>query len=70
MRQLQDRNDDLEIWVSEPNLGRLQPRQETTVEALEIAIRTARLENRLRHANALDDLRAEPKIKLSDFSQL
>lgn len=56
--EIEDREDRRRYWrLSEPNLGRLQPRQETTVEALEIAIRTARLENRLRHANALDDLR-------------
>src|SRR3546814_1972608 len=36
---------------------RLQPRQETAVEALESAMRSAREEGRLRHATALADLR-------------
>src|SRR3546814_18990364 len=38
-------------------VDRLQPRQETAVEALEIAMRSAREEGRLRHATALADLR-------------
>jgi predicted DNA-binding transcriptional regulator YafY len=38
-------------------LDRLQPRQETAVEALEMASRTARSDGRLRHAAALEDLR-------------
>lgn len=40
-----------------PPPERLQPRQETTIEALEIAARTARDQARLRHARALEDLR-------------
>jgi predicted DNA-binding transcriptional regulator YafY len=36
---------------------RLQPRQETTIEALEIAARAARDQARLRHARALEDVR-------------
>ncbi len=38
-------------------LDRLQPRQETAVEALEIAGRSAHADGRLRHASALADLR-------------
>ena len=40
-----------------PPSERLQPRQETTIEALEIAARAARDQARLRHARALEDLR-------------
>tara|TARA_R110002074_G_scaffold378796_1_gene556735 strand:- start:2024 stop:3007 length:984 start_codon:yes stop_codon:yes gene_type:complete len=40
-----------------PPSDRLQPRQETTIEALEIAARAARDQARLRHARALEDLR-------------
>lgn len=36
---------------------RLQPRQETTIEALEIAVRAARDQTRLRHARALEYVR-------------
>lgn len=43
--------------IESPVPERLQPRQENTIEALEIAARTARDENRLRHARALEDLR-------------
>lgn len=43
--------------VTGPALDRLQPRQETAIEALEIASRTARGDGRVRHAAALDDLR-------------
>ena len=43
--------------LNDPALARLQPRQETTVEALEIAVRAAREDNRLRHARALENLR-------------
>lgn len=43
--------------VADPALERLQPRQETAIEALEIASRTARGDGRVRHAAALDDLR-------------
>jgi predicted DNA-binding transcriptional regulator YafY len=35
----------------------LQPRQETRIEALEIAARAARLQTRLRRARALEDVR-------------
>lgn len=35
----------------------LQPRQETAIEALEIATRTAREDGRIRHARSLEDLR-------------
>ncbi|WP_255308937.1 helix-turn-helix transcriptional regulator [Sphingobium fuliginis] len=44
---------------------RLQPRQENTIEALEIAARAARDENRLRHARALEDLRDSLITRLS-----
>src|SRR3546814_2231086 len=43
--------------VMDRMVDRLQPRQETAVEALEIAMRSAREEGRLRHATALADLR-------------
>jgi predicted DNA-binding transcriptional regulator YafY len=43
--------------IDSPAPGHLQPRQETTIEALEIAARAAREENRLRHARALEDIR-------------
>ncbi|MBB4466647.1 helix-turn-helix transcriptional regulator [Rhizobium leguminosarum] len=43
--------------VADPMLDRLQIRQETAIEALEIASRTARGEGRLRHAAALEDVR-------------
>lgn len=43
--------------VADTALERLQPRQETAIEALEIASRSARSDGRLRHAAALDDLR-------------
>jgi predicted DNA-binding transcriptional regulator YafY len=43
--------------IADPMLDRLQPRQETAIEALEIAGRTARGDGRLRHAAALGDLR-------------
>ncbi len=40
-----------------PLPDRLQPRQETAIEALEIATRAARDEGRIRHSRALEDLR-------------
>ncbi|NTF10857.1 WYL domain-containing protein [Agrobacterium rubi] len=43
--------------VADPMLNRLQIRQETAIEALEIANRAARVDGRLRHAAALEDLR-------------
>ena len=43
--------------IADPQSERLKPRPEATVEALEIAIRTAREESRSRHASALDTLR-------------
>lgn len=43
--------------VADRMLDRLQPRQETAVEALEMASRVARGDGRLRHAAALEDLR-------------
>lgn len=43
--------------VADSMLDRLQIRQETAIEALEIASRTARGEGRLRHAAALEDVR-------------
>ena len=53
-----DGDDRRRRWrVADPLLGRLQPRQETAVEALEIASRVARGDGRLRHAAALDSLR-------------
>lgn len=53
-----DAEDRRRYWRLEaPPSERLQPRQETTIEALEIAARTARNQTRLRHARALEDLR-------------
>lgn len=43
--------------LSDPLVERLQPRQEIMIEALEIAIRSAEAEQRVRHARALRDLR-------------
>ena len=44
---------------------RLQPRQETAFEALEIAARTARDEGRIRHSRALEDLRDGLRARLT-----
>jgi predicted DNA-binding transcriptional regulator YafY len=53
-----DAEDRRRYWRLEmPPSERLQPRQETTIEALEIAARTARTQARIRHARALEDLR-------------
>lgn len=53
-----DGDDRRRRWrVNDPMLSRLQLRQETAVEALEIARQTAKVEGRLRHASALADLR-------------
>lgn len=53
-----DAEDRRRYWRLEtPPPERLQPRQETTIEALEIAARAARDQARLRHARALEDLR-------------
>ena len=53
-----DAEDRRRYWRLEaPPSERLQPRQETTIEALEIAARAARDQARLRHARALEDLR-------------
>ncbi|CUX06853.1 putative transcriptional regulator [Agrobacterium fabacearum S56] len=43
--------------IADPVIEKFQLRQETAVEALEIAGRTARSDGRLRHATALDDVR-------------
>src|SRR3546814_20448235 len=43
--------------VMDRMVDRLQPRQETAVEALETAMRSARAKGRLRHATALAELR-------------
>jgi len=53
-----DAEDRRRYWrLDAPPPERLQPRQETTIEALEIAARAARDQARLRHARALEDLR-------------
>ena len=53
-----DAEDRRRYWrMDSPPPLRLQPRQETTIEALEIAARAARDQGRLRHARALEDLR-------------
>ncbi|PSJ57608.1 helix-turn-helix transcriptional regulator [Pseudaminobacter soli (ex Li et al. 2025)] len=44
-------------WLTDPLLDRLQHRQETAVEALDIAARAAQADGRLRHLRALNDLR-------------
>lgn len=51
--------------IQSPIPERLQPRQENTIEALEIAARAARDENRLRHARALENLRDSLITRLS-----
>ena len=54
----EDGDDRRRRWrVADPLLDRLNPRQETAIEALEIAARTAGEQGRLRHARALSDLR-------------
>lgn len=62
-------SDDVErrrYWRLEAPLpDRLQPRQETAIEALEIAARTARDEGRLRHSRALEDLRDGLLVRLN-----
>jgi len=56
--EVKDGDDRRRRWrVADPMLDRLQPRQETAVEALEIAGRSAQADGRLRHASALADLR-------------
>ena len=56
--EAEDGDDRRRRWrVGDPMLDRLQPRQETAVEALEIARRAAQADGRLRHASALADLR-------------
>ncbi len=53
-----DDEDRRRYWrLDTPPPDRLQPRQETTLEALEVAARTARDQARLRHARALEDLK-------------
>lgn len=56
--QVEDGEDRKRRWhLADPGLARLPLRHETVVEALEIAARDARAEERRRHARALDDLR-------------
>ncbi|TGD43127.1 WYL domain-containing protein [Pseudotabrizicola sediminis] len=56
--EAEDGDDRRRRWrVADPMLDRLQPRQETAVEALEIAGRSALADGRLRHASVLADLR-------------
>ena len=56
--EAEDGEDRRRRWrVADPMLDRLQPRQETAIEALEIAGRAAQADGRLRHASALADLR-------------
>ncbi|MDM9628428.1 WYL domain-containing protein [Rhizobium sp. S152] len=53
----QDGTDRRRRWrVGDPMLDRLRPREETAIEALEIAGRAAKAEGRGRHAKALSDL--------------
>ncbi len=51
--------------VDDPTIAQLQPHQETAVEAMEIAIRRAKGEGRLRHAQALEDTRNGLMLRLS-----
>lgn len=61
-----DAEDRRRYWRLEAPLPeRLQPRQETTIEALEIAARAARDQARLRHARALEDLRDRQLAQLT-----
>lgn len=61
-----DADDRRRRWrIANPAPERLRPRQEITIEALEIAARTAREENRLRHARALEDMRDSLITRLS-----
>ncbi|WFU91418.1 WYL domain-containing protein (plasmid) [Rhizobium sp. CC1099] len=54
----QDGPDRRRRWrVADPMLDRLRPKEETAIEALEIAGRAAHAEGRARHAKALYDLR-------------
>lgn len=56
--EVEDGEDRKRRWhLADPGLARLPLRHETVVEALEIAARDARAEERRRHAQALDDLR-------------
>lgn len=50
--------------LQDPALERLEPRQETTIEALDIAVREAKDNNRLRHARALEGLRDRHLFRL------
>jgi predicted DNA-binding transcriptional regulator YafY len=53
-----DDDDRRRFWrLDAPVSDRLQPRQETAIEALEIAVRAAQGEGRARHARALETLR-------------
>jgi predicted DNA-binding transcriptional regulator YafY len=61
-----DTEDRRRYWRLEaPPPERLQPRQETTIEALEIAARAARDQARLRHAHAIEDLRDKLLARLT-----
>lgn len=51
--------------VADPMLDRLQTRQETAIEALEIAGKAARSDGRLRHAVAMEDLRDSLPARLT-----
>ncbi len=56
--EITDGTDRRRRWrLLDPAVARLEPRQETTIEALEIATISARDDNRLRHARALEDMR-------------
>lgn len=51
--------------LNDPVLARLLPRQESTIEALEIAARDARDDNRLRHARALETVREDLTARMA-----
>ena len=62
----EDGEDRKRRWrLTDPHLDRLQLRHETGVEALEIAARGAESDGRLRHAQALSDLREGLLARLS-----
>jgi predicted DNA-binding transcriptional regulator YafY len=61
-----DAADRRRYWrITSPPPERLQPRQETVIEALDIASRAARDQGRLRHARALEALRDQLLARLS-----
>jgi predicted DNA-binding transcriptional regulator YafY len=56
--------------LADPQIARLQARGDSAVEAIDIAIATARDENRLRHARALERIRADMMAPLPALDAL